>query len=187
MAPKRENSPPLPGDDRFGGDYSDERRAKLVRSDGARKRCSRKWTNDHLPVPQPLRYRAVEEFDRLRWERELERRRRARLNGGEGSSSGSASSSTVPPALPPPEEYDAALIGSSVEPEDFVPDEMLESIMAQVKLRSVREAAEQKAQVEQINEILLYHGLEQDRVAAEKKAYWEDDAGNVVDLVSDED
>ena len=74
--------------------------------------------------------------------------------------------------------------------EDFVPDELLESIVAQVKLRFLAEAAEKAAQIdreEEIDEIFLHQGLEQDRVAAEKKAYWEAYAEDVVNLVSDED
>ena len=154
----------------------------MVRSDGTRKRCALKWTNDNRPVPPLLLVREVEEFDRLRWERELVRRARLR-NGGEGSSTG-ASSSSAPPALPPPEEYDASSFESSITPEDFVRDDDLKHTMAVVKLRSAREAAERAAQVNRdhdINEIFLHQGLKQDRAAREKKA------AMVVDLVSDEE
>ena len=144
MAPKREISPPLPGDDRFGGDYSDARRAVLVRSDGAQKRSARRYLKDNEPVLPLLLVRQVEEFDRLRWERELVHRARLR-NGGEGSSS------APPPALPPPEEYDPAAFGLSLAPEDFVDDAELDRTMALVKLLSKREA-EEGAALDSLNE-----------------------------------
>ena len=71
MAPKREPEAALPGDDRFGGDYSDEKRALVVRSEGARKRAARKYKLGE-PVPDAYFRRDVPEFDRLRRERERE-------------------------------------------------------------------------------------------------------------------
>ena len=62
--------------------------------------------------------------------------------------------------------------------------------MAQVKLRSIAEATKKKAKVdldEEIDETLLHQWIEQDSVAAEKKAFWDDYANVVVDLVSDDD
>ena len=49
MALKREPEP-LPGDDKFGGDYSDARRVLVVRSDGARKWSAHKWMQKNEPV-----------------------------------------------------------------------------------------------------------------------------------------
>ena len=74
--------------------------------------------------------------------------------------------------------------------EDFVLDDQLEATLAQVRLRSLREAAERAAQLhrdEELDELFLHQGLEQDRAAAEKKAFWEAYAQAVVDLVSDSD
>ena len=103
MAPKRESSLPLAGDDLFGGDYSDVARMELMRSNGGRKRLAHKCTNHGRPVPARVRLEVFPVFDRIRREREEERRRRARQrNGCEGSSSRAASSSTAPPALPLP-------------------------------------------------------------------------------------
>ena len=159
MAPKRENSPPLPGDGLFGGYYSDARRAKLVRSDGSRKRLAHQWTNRHMPVPPRVRYQAVPIFDRIRREREEELRRRARQrNGGEGSSRG-GSSSTAPPALPPPEGYDAQHFGISLGPEDFVPDEQMDAVMAAALLRS-EVYAQEKAAAAKLNAEINQHLLE---------------------------
>ena len=106
-------------------------------NDGARKRAAHKYNiRGGQDVPPSFFTHEVEEFDRLRAESKV-RRCRARLNG-EGSSSGGSSTSTVLAALPPAEEYDPAAFGSSVVAEDFVADEALESIMAQVLLRSAR-------------------------------------------------
>ena len=41
--------------------------------------------------------------------------------------------------------------------------------------------------MEEIDEMLLHKGFEADALAAEKKAYWEAYAEEVVDLVSDEE
>ena len=94
MAPKRE-AEPLPGDDKFGGDYSDEKRRQVSRSDGARKRGVLKYKLGE-PVPAGWHRRDLPEFDRLRRLGEIEIRRREQLRlHGEGSSSAGASSSLL--------------------------------------------------------------------------------------------
>ena len=59
-----------------------------------------------------------------------------------------------------------------------------------MRLRSLAEAAERAAQLhrdEELDELFLHQGLEQDRAAVEKKAFWEAYTQEVVDLVSDSD
>ena len=70
---------------------------------------------------------------------------------------------------PPPPEYDASSFGVSLGPEDFVPDEALDSHLAAALLRSQHEAAELQ-ETARLREALLLSNLPQ-----------------VVDLVSDDD
>lgn len=164
MAPKREATPPLPGDDsEFRGDFSDERRALVVRSDGARKRGSRKYKIGE-PIPAAWKVRKLPEFDRLRREREVEIRRRQqlRLRNGEGSSSAGASSSSAASGAPPPEDYDPEHFGVTLGPEDFVPDEQMERQLAAAMMRSKYEQEEKAAAAKvaaEINQGLLEQAL----------------------------
>ena len=158
MAPKRERDAPLPGDDRFGGDYSDAKRAQIVRSDGARKRGA--WRYGGGPVRCDL-----PEFDRLRRvrEREIDRRRREQLlSAGASSSSAGASSSSAAPGPPPPAGYDPEHYGVTLGPEDFIPDDQLERTLAATLLRSQNEAAEFAAKIkrdEELDEVLMEQTL----------------------------
>ena len=171
MGTKRE-APPLPGDDLFDGDYSDEKRRQVARSDAARLHDSRKYMfRDALPR------RDLPLFDWLRRERAIEIRRR-QLQRGEGNSSaataspplrrqlqrrkGSSSVSTGPsaavPGAPPPEDYDPERFGVTLGPEDFVPEEQLAQRMAAAVMLSRNEAAEQAATAklkEELNDALL--------------------------------
>ena len=89
MGAKRE-APPLPSDDLFDGDYSDEKRRQVTRSDGARLRSRRKYMFRGATLRCNLLL-----FDQLRQERVIEIRRR-QLQRGEGSSS---VATTSPPLL----------------------------------------------------------------------------------------
>ena len=156
MAPKREA--PLPSDDQFGGDYSDEKRAQVVRSDVARKRGARKYSRGgsvRCDLP---------EFDRLRREREIEirRRKQLRLRHGEGSSSAGASSSSAASGAPPPEDYDPGHFGVTLGPEDFVPDDQMERQLHAAMMRSKYEEEEKAAAAKvaaEINQGLLEQAL----------------------------
>ena len=151
MAPKREPEAPLPGDDRFGGDYSDAKRAQIVRSDGARKRGARKYSHGgsvRCDLP---------EFDRLRREREreIDRRRREKFLRG-------ASSSSAAPGAPPPEGYAPEHYGVTLGPEDFIPDEHLDRTLAATVLRSQHEAVEFAAKIkrdEVLDDVLMEQTL----------------------------
>ena len=169
MAPKREPEAALPGDDRFGGDYSDEKRAQVVRSDGARKYSHGGSVRRDLP-----------EFDRLRREREIEIRRRQqlRLRHGEGSSSACASSSSAAPGAPPPEDYDPEHFGVTLGPEDFFPDEQMEQQLAATIMRSKYEE-EEKAAAAKVAAVVNQGLLEQALVISTLPP--------VVDLVTDSD
>ena len=64
-----------------------------------------------------------------------------KLQLGEGSSSASAVTSSAADA-PPPVDYNPDSFGVTLGPEDFVPDEALDSHLAAALLRSQHEAAE---------------------------------------------
>ena len=85
MGTKRE-APPLPGDDLFDGDYSDEKRRQVAHSNGARLRGSRKYMFGGATPRRDLPL-----FDRLWRERTIEIRCR-QLQRGEGSSSAATTS-----------------------------------------------------------------------------------------------
>ena len=129
----------------------------VVRSDGARKRSALRYKLGK-PVPKSFFHRDVPEFDRLRREREreiLRRRREQKRLHGEGSSSAA-------PAAPPPEGYDPEYFGTTLGPEDFIPDEQLERTLAATLLRSKHEAAEHAATAkrdEELDEVLLQQTL----------------------------
>ena len=173
MAPKREATPPLPGDDsEFGGDFSSEKRAQVVRSDGARKRGSRKYKLGE-PIPTGWNVRKLPEFDRLRREREIEIRRRQqlRLRNGEGISSAAS-------GAPPPEDYDPGHFGVTLGPEDFVPDDQMERQLHAAMMRSKYEEEEKAAAAKvaaEINQGLLEQALVISTLPP------------VIDLVSDEE
>ena len=63
-----------------------------------------------------------------------------KLQLGEGSSSSAVTSSATD--APPPPEYNPDSFGVTLGPEDFVPDEVLDSHLAAALLRSQHEAAE---------------------------------------------
>ena len=193
MPPKREAEAPLPGDGVFDGDYSDEKRRQVARSDAARLRGSYRYNTGGASPRRDLPL-----FDRLRAERSQEvRRRRAaqraewssssappatppprprKLQLGEGSSSSAVASSAAD--APPPPEYDPDSFGVTLGPEDFVPEEAFDSHLAAALLRSQHEAAQlretarlrEELQEAQLREALLLSNLPQ-----------------VVDLVSDDD
>ena len=75
MTPKRDASS-RPAIDPL--DLSDAARRCLIKSDAARKRASKAFSNVGAAVPAKLLYHAVPEFDRLR----------AAARSGQGSSSG---------------------------------------------------------------------------------------------------
>ena len=178
MAPKREATPPLPGDDsEFRGDFSDEKRALVVRSDGARKRGSRKYKFGE-PIPASWLRRDLPEFDRLRREREIRRRQQLRLRHGEGSSSAGASSSSAAPGAPPPEDYDPEHFWVTLGPEDFVSDEQMERQLAATKMRS-KYGEEEKAAAAKLAAVVNQGLLEQALVISTLPP--------VVDIVTDSD
>ena len=137
---------------------SDEERNKRVASDAGRKRGSRKWTNIGLTPPPAFFHREVEEYDR-RFEH--------------GSSSGSQ--------LPPPKiepQDDAPRAGrAGLLPGDFVDDDNLPWITADVLERSKQEEedhAERRRMTEELDELRFRKALH-------------DSLHVVVDLVSDSD
>ena len=151
MAPKRE-AEPLPGDEVFDGDYSDEKRRQVARSDAARLRGSYRYMTGGASPRRDLPL-----FDRLRAERSQEMRRRCqaqraewssssvataspplrprKLQHGEGSSSAAVITFSTADA-PPPSDYNPDSFGVTVGPEDFVPDEVLDGHLAAALLRS---------------------------------------------------
>ena len=90
MPPKREAEAPLPGDGVFDGDYSDEKRRQVARSDAARLRGSYRYNTGGTSPRRDLPL-----FDRLRAERSQEICRRRAAQRAEWSSSSAA------PATPP--------------------------------------------------------------------------------------
>ena len=103
--------------------------------------------------------------------------RPCKLQLGEGSSSASAVTSSAADASPPV-DYNPDSFGVTLGPEDFIPDEALDSHLAAALLRSQHEVAELAATVklrEELQEAQLREALLLSKLPP------------VVDLVSDDE
>ena len=182
------------------GRERDPERERRVRSDGARKRGARKWTNHGMSPPASFNRRETEEYDR----------RRASFSSARSSYAGSSSSSAAgflpakrewsdeeeepePPApfafVPVKEEpEEPAPLGRRgvVGPEDYVAD--FDAVAAAIAERSVREEEERRRHAEEL-EALEWRQAVADNVAANEKAVeWRrirpEQAAKYVDLCS---
>ena len=135
------------GSCRRSGGERDPERERRVRSDGARKRGARKWTNHGMSPPASFNHRETEEYDR----------RRASFSSARSSYAGSSSSSGAgflpvkrewsedeepeEPALFAfvPVKEEPAPLGRRgvVGPEDYVAE--FDAVAAAIAERSVRE------------------------------------------------
>ena len=162
------------------GRERDPERERRVRSDGARKRGARKWTNRGLSPPKSFDHRETVEYDR----------RRASFSSARSSYAGSSSSSAAgflpvkrewsdeeeepePPApfaRPVKEEpEEPAPLGRRgvVGPEDYVAE--FDAVAAANAERSVREEEERRRHAEEL-EALEWRLAIADNVAANEKA-----------------
>ena len=183
------------------GRERDPERERRVRSDGARKRGARKWTNHGMSPPASFNRRETEEYDR----------RRASFSSARSSYAGSSSSSGAgflpvkrewsdeeeeepePPASFPfapvkeePEEPAPLGRRGVVGPEDYVAD--FDAVAAAIAERSVREEEERRRHAEEL-EALEWRQAVADNVAANEKAEeWRriraEQAAKYVDLCS---
>ena len=127
-----------------------QERCRCVNADGARKRSSRRWTLKGIQLPPSLLRRETEEFDLLHGHLLAPPTPPVLAlpspPADEETSSGSwtwSPSPCSPPEVAVDEEgfeiYDPAAFESSVTREDFVPDEVLETVTGIVQTRSLEE------------------------------------------------
>ena len=178
---------------RFGGERDPERERR-VRSDGARKRGARKWTNHGMSPPASFNRRETEEYDR----------RRASFSSARSSYAGSSSSSGAgllpvkrewsedeeePDAfafVPVKEEPAPLGCRGVIGPEDYIAD--VDAVAAAIAERSVREEEERRRHAEEL-EALEWRQAVADNVATNEKAEeWRriraEQAAKYVDLCS---
>ncbi|KAE8773780.1 putative atp-dependent helicase [Hordeum vulgare] len=156
--PSRSVPPPLMANS--GGHRNDDpERARRVRSDAARKRAARRYTQWGMTQPPSLLRREKEEYDRAR----------DRLFS-DSSSEASSSRSSLPPVkrereelLPVKMEPEAEAVpqrpaGGVVGPEDFLPPTEADSLLPALLARSAWEAKEDQHRCHREEEIdiMLY-------------------------------
>ena len=137
-----------------------------VRSDGARKRAARKWSNKGLEPPPTLLRHETEEYDR----RHGHAPSSAAGSSSAARSSHAASSSSSGASLLPvkrewseePEEIEVVAVKQEPEeierrgvvgPEDFVAD--VDAVAAAIAERSLREEAERRRHDEELEALML--------------------------------
>ncbi|KAE8787207.1 Alpha-1,4-glucan-protein synthase [Hordeum vulgare] len=139
----------------------DPERARCVRSDAARKRAARRYTQWGQTPPPSLLRREIEEYDRAR----------GRLfSGNSFEASSSRSCSSLPPVKRELEELPSVKMepeaeavperraGGVVGPEDFLPPAEADSLLPVLLARSAREAKEdqQRRRREEEIDTMLY-------------------------------
>ncbi|KAE8814087.1 putative atp-dependent helicase [Hordeum vulgare] len=143
----------------------DPERPCCVRSDAARKRAARRFTQWGLPPPRALLRRETEEYDRAR----------GRLfSGSSFKTSSSRSCSPIPPVKreleelpsvkmePEAEAVSERRAGAIVRPEDFLPPAKADSLLPVLLARSAREAKEdqqRRRREEEIDTVLYEQGV----------------------------
>ncbi|KAE8782065.1 hypothetical protein D1007_44581 [Hordeum vulgare] len=142
----------------------DPERARCVRSDAARKRADRRYTQWGLTPPPSLLRRETEEYDRARG---------CLFSGSSFEASSSRSSSSLPPVKrelgelpsvkmePEAEAVPERRVGVVVGPEDFFPPAEANNLLPMLLAQSAREAEEdqQRRRREEIDTVLYEQGV----------------------------
>ncbi|KAE8776780.1 CDPK-related protein kinase [Hordeum vulgare] len=167
---------------RGSGGGSDPERERRVRSDAARKRGARRWTNRNISSPASFRVRETEEYDR----RQV----------ATGSSSGSPllavkrqwseEPEDVVAVKEEPEELNRRGV---VGPKDFVVD--VKAVAATIAERSLHEEAERRRHDEEIEDLQWRQAVEANITAKEKDDEWrrirEEEKAMCIDLGSSDE
>ncbi|KAE8807056.1 putative atp-dependent helicase [Hordeum vulgare] len=167
----------------FGSRRNDDpERAHCVRSDAARKRAARRYTQWGQAPPPSLLRRETEEYDRAR----------GRLfSGNSFEASSSRSCSSLPPVKRELEELPSVKMepeaeavperhaGAVVGPEDFLPPAEAESLLPVLLARSARETKEdqqRRRRQEEIDTMLYEQGVASALAFGHKVEEWRREA-----------
>ncbi|KAE8769627.1 CDPK-related protein kinase [Hordeum vulgare] len=175
---------------RSGGGSAPERE-RHVRSDAARKRGARRWTNRGISPPASFRQSETEEYDQ----------RRASFSSSYAGSSSSSGAGLLPmkrewsEGEEEPEERtvkeepeEPASLGHRgvVGPKDYVVD--IDAVGAAIAERSVREEAERRRHAEELEDLEWRHAVAANLAAKEKHEDWprirEEQTAKYIDLCS---
>ncbi|XP_044377381.1 uncharacterized protein [Triticum aestivum] len=177
------------------GRERDPERERRVRSDGARKRGARRWTNQGMSPPASFNRRETEEYDRRRAFFSS-----ARSYAGSSSSSGagflpmkrewSDEEEPEPPApfafVPVKEEpEEPAPLGRRgvVGPEDYVAEDF-DAVAAAIAERSMREEEERSRHAQQLEALEWQQAVAANKKAEEWRRICAEQAAKYVDLCS---
>ncbi|KAE8787297.1 putative atp-dependent helicase [Hordeum vulgare] len=175
----------------------DPERVRCVRSDTARKRAARRYTQWGQTPPTSLLRRETEEYDRAR----------GRLfSGSSFEASSSRSCSSIPPVKreleelpsmkmePEAEAVPERRAGAVVGPEDFLPPAEADSLLPLLLAQSAREAKEDKQRrrrEEEIDTMLYEQGVASPLAFSHKVEEWRREATAqeriYIELFSDND
>ncbi|KAE8793253.1 hypothetical protein D1007_32093 [Hordeum vulgare] len=150
----------------------DPKRARCVRSDAARKRVARRYTQWGLTPPPSLLRRETEEYDRARG-------RLLSDSSFEASSSRSSSSLPSMKMEPEAEAVPERRAGAVVGPEDFLPPTEADSLLPVLLARSAREAEEdqqRRRREEEIDTVLYEQGVASAIAFGHKVEEWRHEA-----------
>ncbi|KAE8767928.1 CDPK-related protein kinase [Hordeum vulgare] len=157
------------GSDSRSGGGSDPERKLRVRSDTARKRGARRWTNRGISPPASFRVRETEEYDRRQ------------VAAGSSSAVGSSSSAALLPVKRQWSEEPEDVVAVKEEPEelgrcgvvgpeDFVAD--VEAVATTIAERSLHEEAERRRHDEEIKDLQWRQAVEANIAAKAKDDEW---------------
>ncbi|KAE8769984.1 CDPK-related protein kinase [Hordeum vulgare] len=150
-------------------DGSDLQRKRRVRSDAARKREARRWTNCGMSPPASFCVCETEEYDRRQ------------VAAGSSSATGSSSSAPLLPVKRQWSEEPEDVVAVKEEPEelgrrrvvgpeDFVVD--VEAVAAAIAKRSLHEEAERRRHDEEIEDLQWRQAVEANIAAKAKDDEW---------------